>query len=97
MAEDAPSVSVVIPVRNEASNIAAAIGSALGQDYRGNLEVVVADGMSDDGTREVLEALAFAHERPEPVVHRDIKPGNVMLEHCGTERERAKVLDFGIA
>ncbi len=53
-----PAVSVVIPVRNESAAIGAAIESALSQDYAGDIEVVVADGLSNDGTREVVEALA---------------------------------------
>lgn len=60
MTEDTPAVSIIIPVRNEAANIAAAIESALRQDYSGSLEVVVADGMSDDGTREILEQISAA-------------------------------------
>jgi len=39
----------------------------------------------------VAEALAFAHERG--VVHRDVKPGNVMVLSDG----RVKIMDFGIA
>ena len=57
-----PSVSVVIPVRNEAQAILRAVDSALGQDYPGSLEVVVADGNSTDGTRAALDHLAAQND-----------------------------------
>lgn len=52
-----PSVSVVIPARNEAAHIRAAVASALAQRYPGPLEVVVADGASSDGTADVVRAM----------------------------------------
>jgi glycosyltransferase involved in cell wall biosynthesis len=53
-ASAAPRVSIVIPVRNEVSTITATIDACLGQRYDGDIEIVVADGGSDDGTGEVL-------------------------------------------
>lgn len=56
-------VSVIIPVRNEAPFIEATIHSVLTQDYQGHIEVVVADGMSTDGTRDILDRLASRDSR----------------------------------
>lgn len=56
-------VSVVLPVRNEAAHIEAAIASILAQDYVDAIEVVVADGMSTDGTREILDQISAADGR----------------------------------
>ena len=44
-----------------------------------------------DIAAQVAEGLAYAHERG--VIHRDIKPGNIMIIGDG----RAKITDFGIA
>lgn len=56
--DEYPSISVIMPVRNEAAYIERSLGAMLNQDYPGTLEVIVVDGMSDDGTREVVGALA---------------------------------------
>jgi succinoglycan biosynthesis protein ExoA len=57
-----PLVSIVLPCRNEARHIKACIQSILTQDLpEGSLEIVAADGMSSDGTREYLEGMAREH------------------------------------
>jgi glycosyltransferase involved in cell wall biosynthesis len=48
-----PSVSIVVPVRNETSFIEATVRALLDQvDLPPHYEVLVVDGMSDDGTRD---------------------------------------------
>ena len=44
--------------------------------------------------RQIFDALAAAHERG--VIHRDLKPGNIMISRGGAA-PRIKVLDFGLA
>ena len=58
MAEPVPTVAIVVPCRNEARHIDAFVRSALAQQLPPGqvLEVVVADGQSDDGTRARLDA-----------------------------------------
>ena len=52
-----PSVTAVVPARNEADVIARSIGSLLAQDYPGSLHVILVDDESDDGTAEIARAL----------------------------------------
>jgi glycosyltransferase involved in cell wall biosynthesis len=53
-----PAVSIVVPCRNEKDQIETAIRSILAQEPpSGGFEVIVADGMSDDGTRSILSKL----------------------------------------
>ena len=52
-----PTVSVVIAARNEAADLPATLDSLLAQDYPA-LEIVVVEGGSTDGTREVVDARA---------------------------------------
>jgi succinoglycan biosynthesis protein ExoA len=55
---DSPFVSIIMPVRNEAGFIRRSVGAVLAQDYPlDRMELIIADGLSNDGTREVVNAL----------------------------------------
>ncbi len=53
-----PQVDIVVPARDEALTIAAAIGSLLAQDYRGAFRVILVDDNSSDGTAALAAAAA---------------------------------------
>ncbi len=57
-----PSVSVIIPCRNEAKTIHLVLDAIYGQSYpRERLQVVIADGFSEDRTREKIAEFQTAH------------------------------------
>ncbi|HXW85048.1 MAG TPA: protein kinase [Candidatus Binataceae bacterium] len=43
--------------------------------------------------RQLLEVLDFLHAQAPPIIYRDLKPGNIMIDKDG----RAMLIDFGIA
>lgn len=57
-----PKVSVIIPARNEEKDIKIAVSSILSQDYQ-NLEVIVVNDRSTDGTSAILKELTLSHQR----------------------------------
>jgi succinoglycan biosynthesis protein ExoA len=58
-----PSVSVMIPVLNEADHLVAAVQSVLQQDYAGDIEVILAIGPSRDGTEKIAAELSKQDSR----------------------------------
>src|SRR5579885_1005049 len=44
-------------------------------------------------SRQILEVLQFLHAQKPPLVYRDLKPANIMIDNHG----RAMLIDFGIA
>jgi glycosyltransferase involved in cell wall biosynthesis len=76
-----PSVSIVVPAFNEAAHLGEQLRALAAQDYEGEIEVVLADNGSTDGTpdvarrigAEVLPGLRVidAGERPGPSVARN--------------------------
>jgi glycosyltransferase involved in cell wall biosynthesis len=65
---DQPSLTVIVPARNEAPNIAACIESLLAQDYP-NLQIIAVDDRSTDETGAILDALAQVHATRLEVLH----------------------------
>lgn len=73
-----PFVSVVIPCRNEGAFIQRCLDSVLANDYPADrLEVLVVDGLSDDGTQRIVEQYARQH----PVVKALTNPRKITS--CG--------------
>lgn len=60
--DDAPTLSIVIPARNEAHNIERCVRSALAANYP-RFEVVAVDDHSTDGTGAILAAIASEDAR----------------------------------
>ena len=61
-APDLPLVSLIVPCRNEERHIDACLDSLLDNGYpTDRMEILVVDGISDDGTRPLVAARAWRH------------------------------------
>src|SRR5690348_881901 len=57
-----PTVSIILPMRNEEKYIGKCLKSILENDFPQNeIEILVVDGRSQDGSREVVAAIAAQH------------------------------------
>jgi succinoglycan biosynthesis protein ExoA len=82
-------VSVIMPIRNEADFIERSLGAVLDQDYpRGFMEVLVADGMSTDGTQKAIDRLADGH--PDITVVLIQNPGQIVSTGLNLALARAR-------
>lgn len=79
--EARPSVSVVIPARNEERDIASAVRAHLAADYP-DFEVIVVDDRSTDRTPEILAALAAENRRLKVVAGSEPPPGWLGKPHA---------------
>lgn len=62
--EYTPSISIVVPARDEADNIERCVASLTNLDYpRELLEIIVVDDRSSDGTPDILDRLATVHSQ----------------------------------
>lgn len=82
-----PAVSVLMPVRNEAAFIERSLGAVLAQDYPSDrLEIIVADGMSTDGTREMIREVIRKHENVELIEN----PGKIVATGLNLALRKAR-------
>jgi succinoglycan biosynthesis protein ExoA len=64
MLADYPFVSVIMPIRNEARYIGWSLRAVLAQDYPADrMELLIVDGMSDDGTRAAIRQVIGSEEQ----------------------------------
>ena len=82
MADKQPLVSIILPVHDGESSIAATLASAIGQTY-GNTEIVVVDDGSRDGTRAIVGAWAA----------RDPRVRLIEQTNCGVAAARNRAIE----
>ena len=93
----APSLTVVVPARNEAENIGATLETLVMQQYSG-LRVLAIDDRSTDKTRQIVDG--FAERYPERIgaIHIDYLPegwlGKTFALEVGTRNSASEYLLF---
>lgn len=63
-----PSLTVIVPARNEAAGVAACLTSLLQQDYS-NLQIIAIDDRSTDATGAIMDSLAAQHPTHLRILH----------------------------
>lgn len=85
-----PKLSVIVPARDEERKLEGALRTVLGQDYP-DLEVILVDDRSTDGTGRIMERLAAGRENV-AVIHVEDLPegwlGKNHAIHTGVQRAR---------
>ncbi|MFL5938377.1 MAG: serine/threonine-protein kinase [Gaiellaceae bacterium] len=93
---DHPACPRVYACGRDAENVYIAYGYVPGSTFRQSLRAGrVTDAVAVEVAVQVLDGLAHAHDRG--IVHRDVKPANVLLADDGDDEISVRILDFGLA
>lgn len=77
-----PSITVIVPARNEEASVAACLESLLAQDYA-NLRILAVNDRSTDTTGSIMDALAATHPDRLTVLHiRELPAGWLGKTHA---------------
>jgi glycosyltransferase involved in cell wall biosynthesis len=77
-----PSITVIVPARNEAADIAATLHSLLAQDYP-NLQIIAVDDRSTDQTGDLIDTIAAGHPDKLRALHvTELPPGWLGKSHA---------------
>ena len=80
-------ISIILPIRNEANFIRQSLDAILAQDApMDQIEILVADGMSTDGTREIVEE----YQKNQPNIHLVDNPGKIVPKGINAALRHAK-------
>jgi cellulose synthase/poly-beta-1,6-N-acetylglucosamine synthase-like glycosyltransferase len=93
---EVPKLSVIIPACNEADTIGDAVKTVLAQDYP-DLEIILVDDRSTDGTDKIIDAVAAADPRVRPLHVAELPDGwlgKVHALHAGVAEANGDWLLF---
>jgi cellulose synthase/poly-beta-1,6-N-acetylglucosamine synthase-like glycosyltransferase len=77
-----PSVTIIVPARNESADITATLESLLNQDYP-NLQILAVNDRSTDSTGAIMDALAAQHPTKLHILHvRELPTGWLGKTHA---------------
>ena len=77
-----PSITVIVPARNEAADVSATLHSLLAQDYP-NLQIIAVDDRSTDHTGAIIDTIAAQHSKKLRALHiTELPPGWLGKTHA---------------
>jgi glycosyltransferase involved in cell wall biosynthesis len=89
-----PSITVILPARNEAADIAATLQSLLAQDYP-NLHIIAVNDRSTDQTGAIIDTIATEHpDKLRPLHVTELPPGWLGKTHAMALAARQAPTDY---